>query len=201
MEKITDFICVIIGCILTAISFGMFIIPSGFACGGITGLAVLVQKLVPFSLPMVVSMLNIMLFIAGWICLGRDFIIKTSLTCILFPIALDYAQAVPILPGEILHPLLTSIIGGMLLGGGTALVIKGNGSCCGFDTVALILHKKMRIPFAFTMNAFSAAVILLQIRSLMPALLGILTILITTAVIDILMKKPEKTPELLSESS
>ena len=177
MKRILSWIQVSAGCVITAASFGLFIIPSGFACGGITGLGVIAARFVPLQLSVIVMCLNALLFLAGWIFIGKEFVLKTALTCVLFPAALDLFERISVTQ---LHPLVSCIIAGMLLGSGTVLVLNGNGSCCGFDMIGVIVQKYTGISATYIINFCSTAVIFLQFPSFRSACCGILVMFICT---------------------
>lgn len=196
MNRLHSYIQVIAGCVLTAISFAVFIIPYGFACGGITGLGVLISSAIPVKLSVIVMILNTLLFLSGWFCIGSDFVLKTALTCVLFPLALDLFSSIA-LPS--VHALTACVIAGILLGAGTAMVINGNGSCCGFDIIGVIFQKYFRIPASYVINICSTAVILLQFTEMKSMILGILVIMICTAVMNIMMREEETVPDTAQE--
>ena len=56
----------IIGCFLTAVGFGCVAIPCGFASAGVTGLARIVCSWIPLSLSVMVMIINVVLFVAGY---------------------------------------------------------------------------------------------------------------------------------------
>ena len=88
---------VAIGGILTAVAFGLIVLPQNFAAGGITGLSVLLCRVIPVPVSLMVLMINLALFAMGWFFVGRDFVLKTLLISLLFPASLEMFQQLDIL--------------------------------------------------------------------------------------------------------
>ena len=59
-------------------------------------------------------------------------------------------------------PFLSSLIAGALLGIGSGIILRANGSSGGFDILGVVLNKKFRIPVSVVMYVCDCTVILLQ---------------------------------------
>lgn len=181
----------IAGTALTAAAFGLFIVPQGFAAGGITGLARILSNVLPIPLSVLVYLLNIPIFAIGWACIGREFVIKTLTVSLLFPAFLEGFSRIPIpslgLGGD-------ALLAGLLLGTGSVLVLRSNASSGGFDTLAVALNRKRGVPVARVVRICDCTVILLQAmgQPLRNTVYGIVVILINTAVINYFLGR---TPE------
>ena len=77
MKKTLSYLEIILGLVLTAAAFGFIIVPQSFSAGGVTGLSILVHRIVPISLSLILLFFNIIIFILGWIFVGKEFIFKT----------------------------------------------------------------------------------------------------------------------------
>lgn len=175
----------LVGVAMTAAAFGWFIVPQGFAAGGVTGLAKLLCKLLPLPLSVMVYCINIPLLILGWAVMGRKFLAKTIAVSALFPAMLELFTRWKIAFGE-QDTFLTALIAGALLGIGTGLVLRSNASCGGFDIVAMVLNRKLHWPVALVVRVCDCTMLLLQAigQPLMPTVYGILVILVTTTCIN-----------------
>lgn len=156
------------GAALSAAAFGWFLLPRGFAAGGVTGLARLLHTVLPLALPVLVLALNLALLVLGWLCLGWAFAARTVAVSVLFPLLLAFFERVPLpLPAHSAVP--DALVGGALLGLGAGLVLRSGASSGGFDVLAVVLHRRRRIPMALVMNLCDGAVILLQAAGQPPA--------------------------------
>jgi len=87
--------------------------------------------------------------------------------------------------------LFSSIIGGLVLGFGCGLVVRCIGSCGGDDSLALILHKVLKIPLFWCYFGMDIIVILLSLSYIDDKLIpySILTSFISSLMIDLISKK------------
>ena len=160
-EKRNDFMLVITGTTLTAAAFGLLILPAGILVGGVTGCARLLSTVVALPVSGIVLVINAGLFLAGYLCMGRAFVIRSAVSTFYFPLVLELTQRLPGL--RITSIPAAAVAAGVLLGVGGALVILGNGSQGGFDIIAVILNKKRAVPIAVVINGIDAVLILLQV--------------------------------------
>ena len=174
------------GSAFSAAAFGMIILPQGFAAGGVTGFSVILCKLLPLPVSAMVLMINLSLFTLGWVVIGRDFVLKTLITSILFPMLLELFQGISIFSGLSADPLLSSVLAGGMLGFGAGLILRGNGSGGGFDILGVVLHQKFRISVSLVMYLCDFFVIMMQTmsNSLLQTAYGTLVILVSSLVVN-----------------
>ena len=60
----------IMGTALTAMAFGLFILPQNFAAAGVTGFASIISDYLPLSLPQMVFAVNMLFFVLGLVFVG-----------------------------------------------------------------------------------------------------------------------------------
>lgn len=176
---------VIIGNTIMALGSGGFVIPSGLMTGGSTGLGIAVNHFAGIPIALTVGCLNILLFFAGYMILGRTFALTAMISTFYFPIALANVQR--FITGPLTSdPMLAAVIGGMLTGLGIGLVIRAGASTGGMDIPPLILKKKMGIPVSVSMYVLDCGILVAQMvfSNLETALYGLVLVLIYTIVID-----------------
>lgn len=188
------FIEMLFGSILMAASFGLIIIPQEFSAGGITGLARVLQSVLPVNLSLLVFFFNMFLLLAGFLFIGKEFVAKTIAVSVLFPLFLEFFSGFSV--NSLKEDALVSVlIAGCMLGAGAGLIIRSGASGGGFDTLAIILHKKFGLPVAVIMNFCDVAVILLQIvgHPVLKSIYGIITITLSAYIVKqvITLKKHE----------
>lgn len=152
---------IIIGAMLSAAAFSLFIIPSGFCAAGVTGLSQVICRFLPFSLATTVLIINILLLILGFVVLGYEFVIKSVAVSIMFPFFLELLQPSRFHLGVMPAPI-SIICGGICLGCGIGIVLNAGGSAGGFDILGVVLNKKEGFPIAIVMNVCDSIVIILQ---------------------------------------
>src|SRR5574344_1434942 len=121
-KSIINLMYVIAGVIFIAISINMFFLKVKIAPGGVSGLATVIYYLTDISVGTIVFVLNIPLFIAGFIAFGKKFSLKTLFATLLLSVVLNYTTFLPQVTEEL---FLAAVFGGMIMGTGMALVFKG----------------------------------------------------------------------------
>ena len=172
---------IVVGGALSAACMGFFVIPQHFAAGGVTGLSVILESLLPVKLSVIVLILNVILFILGWILVGRKFIMKTFILTLLYPLMLEFYQHIHLFDVMGKDPLLSAVIGAVILGVGSGLVLRGGGSGGGFDILGVICYKYFKVPVSLVMYICDCTVIIIQAvmsQSVMKTVYGIIVILL-----------------------
>lgn len=132
------FICA--GTIIHAIGIDMLIQPNKLTPGGLTGLAVQLNYLIDLPTGVLVLLMNIPLFILGYIKLGGKFVISSAAATVVSSIALDLLKLVlPIYEGD---RLLVALFGGAITGFGISLLYLRDSSLGGSDIVCTIINKR-----------------------------------------------------------
>ena len=129
----------IIGSFFMAIGVSLFLLPNQLSSGGISGIATIAYYL--FSLPMGITIIiiNIPLFVFAIFKVGKSFFIKSVIGTIFLSFFIDYLDKFQALTND---NLLASIYGGIILGIGTAIILKSHSSTGGSDLVSYIIYKQ-----------------------------------------------------------
>lgn len=150
-EQLIQIVYAFGGSLLFALGVNLIIVPLGLYNGGFMGTAQLLRTLAVSGLHIPVPsgvdlsgiiyfIINIPLFFMGLRVLGKEFALKTLVTVTVQSILL---VVVPVSSAPIIEDYLTAcIIGGIIAGTGTGLVLRGRTSGGGQDIVGLCLSKK-----------------------------------------------------------
>lgn len=136
-----DYAQILVGCVIGALSYPWFLIPNSIAPGGVTGLATILHYFIRLPIGMTSLIFNIPLFLFGWRYMGRRFVYRTFIATILFSVLIDILKPTPITA----DPLMASVFGGVVLGFGLALILRGGATTGGTDMLARMVHR--RFPF------------------------------------------------------
>jgi uncharacterized membrane-anchored protein YitT (DUF2179 family) len=134
-----DFMGILVGSVILAVGLNMFMVPNMLAPGGISGLAVVLYYLLKFPVGVTIIILNIPLFIIGYLVLGPRVVIQSLLGTFLFSLAVEITA--PLLPAATDDLLLAAVYGGVVMGVGVGLVFRFRGSTGGTGLLSLILAK------------------------------------------------------------
>ena len=186
---IKDLIFVLLGNLIIACEVAFIVLPNHLLDGGIAGLSVALQPLVHIDTVWLINGLTIGLFLLGFLCLGKEFAVKTVVSAIAYPVLVTALNAfVEQFPTDtfILPDYLAAIYAGVLAGFGLGLAFRAGASTGGMDIPALILHKYARIPSGNAVMIIDVLTILVGVYTfgLMKALVGIITVFISGQVIN-----------------
>ena len=141
-----------LGSIIVAIGLKAVVIPNGMITGGFSGAGILLYYNTHLFTPGIwYFILNIPVFIAGWLFISRRFFFYSLYGAVILTIAMDY------IPFEIplKDLLLVALAGGAIVGAGAGIVFRSLGSAGGNDIISVILNQKFGIrigTFNFSFN-------------------------------------------------
>ena len=148
------------GSLLCAVAIKGIIIPKQFLAGGLTGLSLLIHYVLPgLPLGLIYFILNIPLFVIGWLFVGRRFFFYSLAGVFIFSAAIFWPY--PVIPIE--DMILSALAAGMITGVGAGLILKSLGSAGGLDILTVILYKKFSIRPGMFILAFNGALLALAI--------------------------------------
>jgi uncharacterized membrane-anchored protein YitT (DUF2179 family) len=137
-----NLILLTIGSFVLAIGIKAVAIPNGFITGGFSGLSLLIYYIFGGLSPGTwYFVLNIPLFVAGWIFLSRRFLIYSLYGLVTVTLSIDFIPFV--IP--IQDRLLAALAAGALIGAGAGTYLHSFGSVGGSDVIAIILNQKFNV--------------------------------------------------------
>ncbi|MGM9947135.1 YitT family protein [Floccifex sp.] len=176
---------VIFGNLLLAIAVQAFIIPSQIPMGGATGFALAIHHFFGFRTSIVVFVVNALLLIIAGIFFGKEFVKKTILSTLIYPILLEMVALIPGISTITNDLMLCALFGGILVGCAMGLVVQAGGSTGGSDIVALLLNRFTKWSVGTSVYIIDFCILALQavFSNKEMILFGIvLTIVITTII-------------------
>ncbi|HPJ02821.1 MAG TPA: YitT family protein [Candidatus Limiplasma sp.] len=190
-ERIFAYVQILVGCAISALSFPMFLVQYDIAPGGVTGIATVLHYLFSFPIGLTSLALNVPLFIMGYRLLGRIFAFRTLIATIVFSLFIDWLPVMPF-PADM---LLSAVFGGVLLGLGLGLILRGGATTGGSDLTAKMIHARFQhisvgmILFAIDFCVVISAAFLITPKA---ALYALITIFISSRVIDMVVQGFER---------
>lgn len=187
MKKLLkEILFILLGNLLYAVGVVLFILPSGLLTGGTTGIALAVNHVTQFPVAVFVLLFNALMFIIGFVILGKKFALTTLLSTITYPVGLALVQhrvGDYVLTEDL---LLCAIFGGLCIGASIAIVIRQGASTGGMDIPPLVLDKLFKIPVASSLIVFDSLILVMQMffGEVDTILYGILMVIIYTVVLD-----------------
>ncbi len=158
-EWFKNYFLILQGAIMTSAGYIFFLIPHKIIPGGIFGFSSIIYHLFGFPAGTLTMLLNIPLILIGMKIIGPKFGGKTVVGILFVSACTDimnyFWKDFPLSD----DPLVSSLIGGFLVGSGIALIFKAKATTGGTDIIGQILYKKLKIPIGNVYIAFDATVI------------------------------------------
>lgn len=131
---------IVLGSVVGGAAYPLFLTPSHIAPGGLTGVAIILNYLWNLPVGTVSLLLNIPLFIAGYRAIGKIFAFRSLVATLLFSLMIDVLPFRPMTD----DPLLSTLFGGVLLGLGLGLILRGGATTGGSDMLAKMVHRRLQ---------------------------------------------------------
>ena len=130
---LTEILVTIIGALIMAIGVAQFLLPNQLSSGGITGAATIMYYLLKIPMGTAIVLLNIPLFLMSVFKIGKTFFIKSIIGTIAISVFIDIFDKFKPLTND---RFLACIYGGIIIGIGTAIILKVNSSTGGSDMIS-----------------------------------------------------------------
>ncbi len=125
----------ILGAFIIAIAVSLFLLPNKLSSGGVAGIATITYYLLNMSMGISMLLINIPLFLMSIWKVGKTFFVKSVIGTISLSIFTDILDKLTPLTHD---KFLACIYGGILMGVGTAILLKVNSSTGGSDLASYI---------------------------------------------------------------
>ena len=170
-----------------ALGFVWCYAPNGIAFGGITGVAQIINYLIPvLPIGVTVILLNIPLFLLGWRLIGGHLLVSSLYAMFISSVFIDVLT--PLHDWQPLDPMLACIFGGVLMGLSLGLVFQQGATTGGTDLIARLLKLKLSwLPMGRLLMGIDLAVILAVAAvfgTLKAAMYGLVALYICSIVMD-----------------
>ena len=182
-ETIISFLMLTIGAILAAFSIEEFLAPNNIYDGGIVGISMIIDYYLPLKLSHIIVILSIPFVIFGIKRLGKRFVVKFIYATIVFSVMTEvfapFANATR-------EKILAVVFGGIFLGAGVGLVLRGGGCLDGTEIVGVIMSRKFSVSTAQVVLIFNIIIYTVAgfCFSLDSGMYSLIMYLITSKVID-----------------
>ena len=190
-EETKNLVLIVLGILSAGLGLKGFLLSSHFIDGGVTGVSMLLATLFDIPLAILIFIINIPFIFLGYRQMGWRFSLKSALAIAGLSICLAVVEFPDVTPDK----LLTAVFGGVFIGVGIGLAMRGGAVLDGTEIAALIVSKKYPLlkvsDFILLLNIviFAAAAFFLGIES---ALYSILTYFGASKMIDFLIQGLEQ---------
>ncbi len=189
--ELKNLILISIGVFCAAFGLKGFLLSSRFIDGGVTGISMLISEVLGLPLALLILLINLPFIAMGYRQIGAKFAIKSTLAIAALSILLLFVRFPDVTPDK----LLTAVFGGLFIGAGIGLSIRGGAVLDGTEIAALLVSRKSHllrvgdIILILNVFIFIAAAFFLSVES---AMYSILTYVAASKTIDFLIHGVEE---------
>ena len=160
LRPVVELLELVAGCAVFAIGFNMFLMPNDLNAGGLSGLAMVLYRVLGFgSVGIFIALMNMPLFIVSGFKIGKKFFIGSLVGMGLSSVFIDLFAFLPAATTE--DPLVAALYGGAVCGIGLGLAFLSGASTGGSDiAVRLLKRKYQNVPIGTISICFDACVII-----------------------------------------
>lgn len=187
-QTIKDYLLITISCIIYSVAVSLFLDPNSLAPGGVTGIAIILNRLIPVETGTLILLINIPILLLGTWKFGIRFSLSTIYSTVLISLFTNLFANVEVVTRD---PLMASLAGSCLTAIGIGGVFKAGATTGGTDIIVKILRLKM--PHLKTGGLFLAmdAVIVTAsafvFKDIDVALYAGLTVFVISLVLDLVL--------------
>lgn len=151
-QAVKDFFTITVGTLIVAVAVYFFMYPSHVTVGSVAGLAQVLSNFLPMSPSVITLIINIILFIIGFLLVGPEFGIKTVYCGILLPVLIGMFEILfPNFQSITQDPILDVLCYILIVSVGLAILFTANASSGGLDIVAKLMNKFFRMDLGKAM--------------------------------------------------
>ncbi|MGG5460346.1 YitT family protein [Clostridium sp. B9] len=186
MKTLKEYGIITLGVILLAVSLEYFYYPNDIAAGGISGLALVINKVTGMSQGMFMNIANVILFALAFWLIGGNFGGRSIYAAFGLSFAISLIESFLPTFAVTENMLLATIFGSAVAALGIALVFSQNSSTGGTAIIAKILNKYVHIDIGKSLLCADCVVVVcaLLVFGVDKALFGLIGVVIMGTLID-----------------
>lgn len=187
-KRIREYLMITAGSCVYGISISLFLDPNNLAPGGVTGIAIILNRLTGLPTGTGMLLINVPILAAGLWKFGLRFLVSTIYATFLCSAFTNLFSGFGAVTGE---PLLASLAGGGLLAIGLGMVFKAGATTGGTDIIVKFLrlkykHLKTGKLFLAT-DALVVAASLLVFHDVNTAMYAMIAVMVNSRVFDVVL--------------
>ena len=143
MKKvIKEYLFILTGSVLYALSTVLFIFPLSIILGGTSGISVILEAFIPFSPGTILMIINFLLIILAFVVLGKNMAVKTLVGSVLTTIFIGGFEKILVFDKPLISNLfLSAAVGAVVISIASGMLFYVDSSSGGTDVIALIVKK------------------------------------------------------------
>ncbi len=185
---VLNYVLITLSCFVYAVAISLFLDPNNLAPGGITGIAIILNRVFAINTGLLIFIINIPILLLGMWRFGFRFIISTVYCTLLISFFTGTLSNVGAVTED---PLLASLAGAVLMAVGLGGIFKAGTTSGGTDIIIKILRQRfphLKTGFLFLLtDVMIVTASAFVFRNIDRALYAGITVFITSYVLDLVL--------------
>lgn len=159
--RIRRYLQLIVGLLLIAVAFNLFLLPNNIVFGGVSGISIIIKQIFGLEPSIFIMISSIFLLGVSYIFLGKETTSASIVGSLLFPIFVNLTEGInTIISIGDAELLLSTIFGGVIYGLGAGLVFKAGFTTGGTDIINQIISKYLHVSMGNAMLMSDGLIVL-----------------------------------------
>lgn len=120
-----------------AVSTALFLLPNQLSTGGISGISTILYYLCNYPVGLTMLLINVPLFVIAMVKVNKRLFLKSILGTVLLSVFIDLLENLSPITND---RFLACIYGGIIMGIGTAIILKAGASTGGTDLLSYVIR-------------------------------------------------------------
>jgi len=197
-----DIVGIILGSFILAAAIQWVLVPANLLTGGVGGIAIILKFLTGVNLWVWYLLLNIPIFIAGYKYVSPRFIVYSLIGTLVLTLFLGILKP---LEWNLNDSLLSALLGGVIAGTGSGIILHSKGSTGGLDIIAVLVRRFRgynigQVTFISNLLVLTLSLVTFNIKL---ALFSAISIFVSSRVMDLVIYGAElnRTAMIISRNS
>ncbi len=189
LQEIKNAALIILGLLIATLAYKMYLIPNRVVSGGFTGIGQLLNHFTGLSVGTVNVLLNVPLFLVSMKSMGMPFGVRSLLAMFALSALIDLLP----LPAATDDLLLAAVYGGVTMGIGFGLILRGSATTGGTDMLAALLHRiipQLRVSVGIFLIDGLVIVASAFVFEPQSAMYGLISAFIANVLVDVVLEGP-----------
>lgn len=158
--RLRRYIELLLGLLIVAVSFNLFLLPNNIVFGGVSGIAIILKNIFGFEPSTTIFLGSMILLVVSFIFLGKEKTSASIIGSILFPLFVKLTAKIPYyIDIDTSQVLLSALFGGVTYGLGAGLIFKAGFTTGGTDIINQILSKYLHMSMGNAMLASDGLIV------------------------------------------
>lgn len=161
-KKLLKYLEAILGIILIAVAFDLFIAPLKIVIGGTSGIALIVNEIFGINTSDFITIFYILMILLNLIVYGFDETKKLIFCSILYPLFISLFEKLPnLIILDYSNKLLLFLIAAVITGIGNGMIYKNGFLCGGTDVLKKIICDILKMPMGNAIFIFDGVLVII----------------------------------------